>query len=218
MNNNPYKVLGVSESATQEEIRAAYLTLVKKYHPDKYIDSDLKDVANEKLMEVNEAYELLTKKGGANKGSRAENTGSNQSYSSGSYSGYGNSYSGPNASEFARARSYISLNNLSAAKQVLDGIEIRNAEWYYLYGVIYLRQGWYDKAYEYLTRAYQQEPNNAEYSSAYQTIRNTGNPYTRGNTGYNSGTDTCSICSSLICADCCCECCSGGRVDIIPCC
>ena len=33
---NPYKVLGVSENATQDEIRAAYLSLVKKYHPDKY--------------------------------------------------------------------------------------------------------------------------------------------------------------------------------------
>ncbi len=216
MNNNPYKVLGVSESASQEEIRAAYLTLVKKYHPDKYIDSDLKDVANEKLMEVNEAYELLTKKGNGSKNSRTDNSGAYQSH--GGYSGYGSSYSGPNASDFARARSFISLNNLSAAKQVLDSIGTRNAEWYYLYGVIYLRQGWYDKAYEYLTRAYQQEPNNAEYSSAYQTIRNTGNPYTRGSTGSHSDLSTCSVCSSLICADCCCECCSGGRIDIIPCC
>ncbi len=217
MNNNPYKVLGVSESATQEEIRSAYLNLVKKYHPDKYIDSDLKEIANEKLMEVNEAYEQLSKKGGnGNKNSRADNSGSYQSY--GGYSGYGNSYSGPNASEFARARSYISLNNLSAAKQVLDSIETRNAEWYYLYGVIYLRQGWYDKANEYLSRAYQQEPNNAEYSSAYQTIRNTGNPYMRGSAGYNTDINTCNVCSSLICADCCCECFSGGRINIIPCC
>ena len=42
---NPYKVLGVNEGASQEEIRAAYLKLVKKYHPDKYIDSDLKELA-----------------------------------------------------------------------------------------------------------------------------------------------------------------------------
>ena len=60
---NPYKVLGISEDATQEEIRAAYLALVKKYHPDKYTDNPLKELANEKLKEINEAYELLTKKG-----------------------------------------------------------------------------------------------------------------------------------------------------------
>ena len=60
--NNPYKVLGVSEDASQEEIRTAYLKLVKKYHPDKYTDTDLKELANEKLVEINEAYEALTKK------------------------------------------------------------------------------------------------------------------------------------------------------------
>ena len=58
---NPYKVLGVNEGATNEEIRAAYLSLVKKYHPDKYTDPDMKQLANEKLKEINEAYDQLTK-------------------------------------------------------------------------------------------------------------------------------------------------------------
>lgn len=60
---NPYKVLGVSETATPEEIRQAYLELVKKYHPDKYTDNPLKELANEKLKEINEAYDTLTKEG-----------------------------------------------------------------------------------------------------------------------------------------------------------
>ena len=59
---NPYKVLGVSENASQEEIRKAYLALVKKYHPDRYADGPMKDMANEKLKEINQAYEMLTKK------------------------------------------------------------------------------------------------------------------------------------------------------------
>ena len=59
---NPYKVLGVSENASQEEIRTAYLELVKKYHPDKYTDNPLKELAGEKLKEINQAYEMLTKK------------------------------------------------------------------------------------------------------------------------------------------------------------
>ena len=61
---NPYKVLGVNEGATNEEIRAAYLSLVKKYHPDKYTDPDMKQLANEKLKEINEAYDQLTKNPG----------------------------------------------------------------------------------------------------------------------------------------------------------
>lgn len=203
---NPYKVLGVSEDATQEEIRVAYLALVKKYHPDKYVDNPLKELANEKLKEINEAYEILTKKSNASSGNY-------QSYGSGTYSGSGSAYSGPNASDFARARAYINQNNLQAAKQVLDAISTRNAEWYYLYGVIYLRQGWYDKAREYITRAYEQEPGNAEYRNAYVTLNNAGNPFARNNpTGqgpYDSGCSGCDICSTLLCANCCCDMCGG---------
>ena len=203
--NNPYKVLGVNENATQEEIRAAYLQLVKKYHPDRYTDPDLKAVANEKLVEINEAYEFLTKKssGSANRG-----PGSGQGYGGG-YSGAGSAYAGPNATEFARARAFLGQNNLQAAKAVLDNISIRNAEWYYLYGIIYLRQGWFDKAREYLTIAYQQEPGNAEYASAYNTIRHTGNPYARQAGAYQSNCSPCDICAGAMCfssfgVPCCC--------------
>ncbi len=212
--NNPYKVLGINENATQEEIRAAYLKLVKKYHPDRYTDPDLKAVANEKLVEINEAYEFLTKK---NNGSASRGPGSSYGGAYGGYGGYGSgsyggsTYSGPDAAEFARARAFLSQNNLQAAKAVLDRISIRNAEWYYLYGIIYLRQGWYDKANEYLTIAYQQEPGNAEYASAYNTIRRTGSPYTRQAGSFSSSCGPCDLCASFMCfsglgVPCCCWC------------
>lgn len=216
--SNPYKVLGVSENATQEEIRAAYLALVKKYHPDRYTDNPLKELANEKLKEINEAYETLSKKKNASTGGFGAERDYGGSTGYGGYSGAGGSYSGPDAAEFARARSFINQNNLQAAKQVLDQISIRNAEWYYLYGIIYLRQGWYDKANEYITRAYEQEPGNAEYRNAYTALRNNGNPYSRQQqpfSGRGAGCSGCDVCSSLLCADCCCECMGG---DLIRCC
>ena len=210
--NNPYKVLGVNEGASQEEIRAAYLKLVKKYHPDKYTDSDLKELANEKLVEVNEAYKLLTKKGGQSSHANRGGSGTYDSYG-GSYTGSGSSYSGPDAQEFNRARAFINQSNLQAAKAVLDGISTRNAEWYYLYGIIYLRQGWYDKAREYLTIACQQEPGNPEYAAAYNTIHSSGGAYTRGTGGYSSYNCTpCPLCASMLC------CSSLGGAPYIFCC
>lgn len=206
---NPYKVLGVNESATNEEIRAAYLSLVKKYHPDKYTDPDMKQLANEKLKEINEAYDQLTK----NPGKTASSGYSGAAYGAG---GHGGSYSGPEADRFVRARSLINAGNLDGAKTILDSIQTRNAEWYYLYGIIYLRQGWYDKAREFLGRAYRTEPGNSEYAQAYNTLRYTGNPYSRPRQSTSYGNcSACDICSGLMCADCCCECMGG---DLIRCC
>ena len=56
---DPYVILGVQRSATEEEVKQAYKTLVKKYHPDQYQDNPLKDVASEKMAEVNEAYDEI---------------------------------------------------------------------------------------------------------------------------------------------------------------
>ena len=206
---NPYKVLGVNEGATNEEIRAAYLSLVKKYHPDKYTDPDMKQLANEKLKEINEAYDQLTK----NPGKTASSGYSGAAYGAG---GHGGSYSGPEADRFVRARSLINAGNLDGAKTILDSIQTRNAEWYYLYGIIYLRQGWYDKAREFLGRAYRTEPGNSEYAQAYNTLRYPGNPYSRPRQSTSYGNcSACDICSGLMCADCCCECMGG---DLIRCC
>ena len=59
---NPYEVLGVKETATEDDIRKAYRVLVKKYHPDKYTDNPLQDLADEKLREINQAYDTLMSK------------------------------------------------------------------------------------------------------------------------------------------------------------
>ena len=61
---DPYEVLGVRQGASEEEIKAAYKELVKKYHPDKYQNNPLSDLAEEKLQEVNEAYDMLMEKNG----------------------------------------------------------------------------------------------------------------------------------------------------------
>ena len=52
---DPYKVLGVSPTATDEQVKSAYRELAKKYHPDNYVNNPLSDLAEEKMQEINQA-------------------------------------------------------------------------------------------------------------------------------------------------------------------
>lgn len=176
---NPYRVLGISENAAQEEIRAAYRSLVKKYHPDKYHDDVLKEQAGEKLKQINQAYEMLVKKGSAG-GSVPKSSAADVRAASASASQQG--YSGPYRAAFARTRTFLNQNNLSAARAVLDAVPEHNAEWNYLYGILHLRLGSQEKARDCVYRAYELNPNNTEYRNAYLSLKNTGNPYGRSRT------------------------------------
>ena len=65
---DPYKVLGVSPDATDEQVKAAYRELAKKYHPDNYVNNPLSDLAQEKMKDINEAYDMIVtqrRQGGA---------------------------------------------------------------------------------------------------------------------------------------------------------
>lgn len=207
---NPYEVLGLKPGASQDEIKNAYRNLIKKYHPDKFIDNPLQDLAEQKIREINEAYDMLTKD--------SSSSGSNSSYSYGYSSGSSNSnYSGSNAaSQFNSVRSMINNGNYAAAESVLNGINDRSAEWYYLSGVIMLNKGWFDSAYNNVSKAVQMNPNNLEYQRTLNRMSNRtrqySNPYYR-TTGRNND-DMCDLCLKLWCLDSMCECMGG---DMVPC-
>ena len=202
---DPYKVLGVSPSATDEEIKDAYRQLAKKYHPDQYSDSPLKDLADEKMKEINEAYDTITaqRKNGGSRG----------------YTGAYNNVGSSGGSGFNDVRSLIMSGRVADAEQILNGVppERRNAEWYFLKGTVLYKKGWLEEASNHFATACRMDPGNGEYRAAMNQMNN---QRSGAYGGYNTAQPTrgcsgCDMCSSLICADCCCECMGG---DLISCC
>jgi len=201
---NPYEVLGVREGASEEEIKKAYRELVKKYHPDQYRDNPLSKLAEEKLREINEAYDYLMKNGSGGSG---KNT----------YGGSSNWNSGNDSGIFNQVRININSGNIAVAEEMLNRMPNRTAEWYFLKGLVFLRKGWYDEAYSHIQTAVNMEPGNFEYRSTLNKLNNSYRNYRTDayGRGYNQGPDLCSICQCLWCSDCCCECMGG---DLISCC
>lgn len=207
--NNPYEVLGVKEGAGEDEIKRAYRELVKKYHPDQYHDNPLSKLAEEKLSEINQAYEYLMKTRFSD-----GNTSRRQRETS---SGTGDWDRDDDNQVFNEVKRNINLGNISQAEQVLNRMQNHTAQWYYLKGVIFLRKGWYDEARNHIQRAVNMEPGNLEFRSALDRL-NMGSRTYRTNAfgrGYRRDPDLCTICSCLYCTDCCCEC---GGGDLIACC
>ena len=200
---DPYKVLGVSRDASEEDIKKAYRELARKYHPDNYVGNPLADLVEEKMKEVNEAYDQIQKE-------RAAGT-SRSSYS-------GQSGGGSSWGEYAKVRELINNNRYADAELILDAVTEanRNAEWNFLKGCVLIKRGWYYDAQKYLETACYLDPTNSEYRTTLNRVKQTSGNYGGGyRTTQSGGASACAICTGLICADCLCECCGG---DLIPCC
>lgn len=194
---DPYSVLGIDRKATDDEVKNAYRELAKKYHPDRYSDNPLADVAKEKMQEINEAYDQIMNSRRRRKKSDADWK-----------------YDNPN-SKFSDIRSYITSNRIEEAQELLDGIppENRDAEWYFLNGTVAYRRGHFEKAYTNYATATRMDPSNPEYREAFARIQRSsnhyagnpyGNPYrSSGNMGGNC--TACDMCQCLLCTNCCCE-------------
>lgn len=203
--NDPYQVLGVPETATDEEIKKAYRELARKYHPDNYHDNPLADLAQEKMKEINAAYEQITKERGGHGGN------------GGAY-GYGGSYqrqqgyggqSASGSSVLQQVRLAINSGNLSRAEALLANYSDHNAEWNFLKGAVCYRRGWLDEAKRYYQAACQMDPGNGEYRSALEFMEGANQTAYRPGGG-TFGTELCGAnpCMSLCCAW---ALCNGGR-------
>lgn len=192
--NDPYSVLGIPSSASDDEVKKAYRELARKYHPDNYHDNPLADLAQEKMKEINEAYnDIIRIRGG-----------------SGGYQpgrgGY-TSASGSNA-ESTRVRAAINSGDIRLAEELLREFPARNAEWYFLMGSMYYRKGWLDDALQHYQTAVRMEPNNNEYRQALSFMNQGSTPYSPYGRGplANQGCDACDVCTAMMCMNMCCRC------------
>lgn len=194
--NDPYSVLGVDPSASDEEVKRAYRELARKYHPDNYQNNPLADLAEEKMKEINQAYDAIN---------RQRSGGYQTSYQQQQQSSYQYQQQSRTAGSplYAQVRQQINLGNLSQAEQLLTTAPQQNAEWHFLMGSIAYRKGWLDEARQQFQIAVNMEPANPEYRQAYQMMTQGGQAYRPS--GYDAGmASSCDCCTTMLCLQCLC--------------
>ena len=188
---DPYEVLGIKPGASDDEIKRAYRDLARKYHPDNYQNNPLADLAEEKMKEINEAYDALSKKSSGYQ--------SQGGYQSGYQSqGYHSSGTSP---LYTKVRSAINVGDLNLADQLLQGAPSQDAEWHFLTGSVAYRRGWLDEATRHIQIACQMNPTNGEYRQALTVLQNRGTVYRQYGGG---GMDAMDCCTAMMCMNCLC--------------
>lgn len=174
---DPYKVLGVSPDATDEEIKKAYRLLAKKYHPDLHPGDE---AAAKKMQQINAAYEQI------------KNPDRATSYGSGSsYGGYQQSSTD---TVYQAAMNYIRYGRFYEAINVLNSAARRDARWYYLSALANDGMGNQVTALEYMRRAVSMEPDNPEYLRALELMEHGDQAYRQqagGFRGFDLRMDPC---------------------------
>lgn len=234
--SDPYKVLGISRDATDDEVKKAYREKSRKYHPDANVNNPNKDKAEEMFKLVQQAYDQIMneRKNKSAYSGHSNSSGTSGGYYSGSgyggyneynpfgedgpfggfggFGGFGNQYGNTNQkdSHYVAAANYINSGHFNEALNVLNSIQDRTAEWYFLSAVANNGVGNNVLALDLARTALQMEPNNTTYQRLVQTLQSGGNWYSDRQSmfGGDSGSMTCCAdpCTTLCLLNLCCHC------------
>ena len=202
---DPYSILNISPSATDQEIKKAYRTLSKKYHPDANVDNPNAAQYEEKFKQVQEAYQQIMD----------ERNGKQTSYQQGFHTHQDHSTGSEEDLRFQAAINFIRNHRFEEALHVLNDMEDRSAKWYYISAITHSAIGNNATAIQYAKTAVQLEPKNYEYQNLLQQLQLRGSHYQNMQHTYMGGTDVntdscmrCCMANLLInlccgCTDCC---------------
>ena len=187
--NDPYRILGVSPDATDDEVKKAYRRLAKQYHPDIHPD---REFAEQKMAEINAAYDAIVNR----------RQGKQQGYT------YQDSHVGRDP-ELNAVRQYLYYRRYREAFNVLNRITDRTAEWYFLSAYAHAGVGNRTQALEFARKAVELEPGNPEYQNLLNQLQYSGMAYDTYEQGYGipRGTRVNPICMGLCLAKICCPYC-----------
>lgn len=172
--NNPYEILGLTPDADEEAVKAAYYEKLLQYRADRR-DTPLDDYAQEKLNELNAAYDQIMGK----KTKRTKKT----------------------ANPYATIEAHIHAGRLAEAERLLSEIREQDAEWCYLMGLLYEKRGWFDQAEAYFEDARRQDPQNPRYAGGFNDEKYRRYESRGNDMGYGC-TPCCPM--PCICFPCCC--------------
>ncbi|MFA9378735.1 MAG: DnaJ domain-containing protein [Lachnotalea sp.] len=206
MITNPYQVLGVPSSASDDKIKKAYRELSRKYHPDTNANNPLADLAEEKFKEVQEAYQQIMDD---------REHGSQKSYSSANSSSQFNS-GGTNTwqsdPKMVAVANYLNSRHYKEALNALSDINSRSGYWNYFNALAHAGLGNNMEALNFARQAVNMEPNNTEFNDLLSRLSWGGRRYQNNSQGYGNNQSPCgtgNICCDLWCADSLCECMGG---------
>lgn len=217
---DPYEVLGLKRGASEDEVKKAYRTLSRKYHPDANINNPHKAQAEEKFKEVQAAYKNIMD-GNTGAGGNPYGRSGYGGFDFSGFNGFGgsrdawrrarNEGGGTSQSEsrLAAAQNFIMNGMYAEALRTLSDIDDRTGRWYYLSAVANLGAGNKATALQHIDTAISMEPGNLEYQQVKSRMQSGNDWYVQRGTGYGMpGMTSGDLCMDLCLTNMLCHCCT----------